>query len=303
MNKNQYGTFHLTRSSASKKMRMLITILSLIVIFGLGTGIFIYLRNSKPHKQAENVYPNPIPAWWYQQYFGKSVCDNSDCKPDSDPDSDKLSNIQEYYYHTDPHNSHTVGDKLSDSELVASGFDPSKPGHKTFADVTSDQSFLGESLVFDQDIKKIVADTNDISKINLPLVNDDQVTVVYTEEGDDYKKYATDLHSTIDYYFPQQRMPGILQTIKSGDPSQLDDVKTAAGDLSAKLKLIPVPYHLLLFHKYNIALYQLLSEIVPAPTDLNSQESEIWYDKFQQFLAIQQRLNFEEQALKKQTSK
>src|SRR6266566_1533167 len=124
-NKNQYGTFHIGKSRYKRTALILVTALT-VVFFVLGIGFWKH-KSHQPIKAAETQSTaSAIPGWWYQQYFGKSVCDNPVCQPDADPDHDGLTNAQEFYYHTDPLNAHTMKDKLSDGQLVAAGFDPSR---------------------------------------------------------------------------------------------------------------------------------------------------------------------------------
>src|SRR6185369_5645960 len=102
------------------------------------------------------------------------------CKPESDPDNDKLTNAQEFYYHSSPLNAHTIGDKLSDGELVASNIDPSKTGHQSFDQVASDDSVLGESIVFDTDIKNMIADLTQIKNAQIPEINPNLIKISKT---------------------------------------------------------------------------------------------------------------------------
>lgn len=296
--KNQYGTFIIGKSGDNKTSRILITAL-LAVIFVLGTGLIMFNKNKKPKEQAivETAELDGIPGWWYQQYFGSSICDEDTCRSDADPDNDKLSNSQEFYYHTNPLNGYTVGDALMDGELVAGGFDPSKPGKVTFDQAASPEKLLGESLIFGQDIKQMVSDDLDISKVNLPIVKDDELQIIYAEDEETYKNYSSKLEMTINKYFREQDVGNIKEILKSGSDGELSDIGVRAVALSNELKKIPVPLKLLMFHKYNVAMFQLLSEVIPVPANLSDSQSDAWFEKVQAFLVVQQKLSFEEQAL------
>ncbi|OGE87993.1 MAG: hypothetical protein A3J07_02100 [Candidatus Doudnabacteria bacterium RIFCSPLOWO2_02_FULL_49_13] len=298
---HNYGTFLAATGRFQKYKRK--AVLAVLILALSVAGISAFFR---PHNQTGNTLADTkpvdlgLPGWWLQEYFGSSVCDQSTCQMDADPDQDKLTNAQEYFYHTEPLNPYTAKDTLNDGQLVTAGFDPSKHGRVTFEQQADPDNILGESLVFAEDIQKMVADSNDIAKVTLPLVEDDKLQIVYLETASAYNEYSSRMQSAVSQYFPQQNLAGITQILKSGSDAEVTDIKIKAGLLAMELKTIPVPKRFLMFHKYNIAMFGLLSEILPAPTDLSAAGSDAWYDKVQQFLAVQQRLDFEKQFLAKE---
>lgn len=302
----QYGTFLTSpsfwrRISWNKKTIRAGSVLALFFVAVIATTAAALFNKDKKISEVANISiaeASEIPGWWYQDYFGSSVCSEDNCQSDADPDKDKLSNSQEFYYHTNPLDPHTVKDQLDDGELVARGFDPSKAGQLTFEEIVTEENLLGESLVLGKDIKEMVAESNDISKISLPLVEDSQLNIRRTDDKDTYKNYFRDLESTINKYFQEQDVAYIKEIIKSGSDAEVSDIKIKSAGLAIQLKTIPVPGRFVMFHKYNIALYELLSQIIVAPADLSSAEADLWYDKVQAFLAVLQRLDFEEQSLK-----
>lgn len=292
----QYGTFITAKAGYKKYARLFVTALT-VVIFVLGAGIALF--KLKPVKKAAvSAVADQIPGWWNQQYFSSSTCDKDICLPAADPDKDNLTNVQEFYYHTNPLVAFTAGDTINDGQLVAAGYDPSKPGRVTFDQVANPENLLGESLVFASDVKQMVADANDIGKVNLPLVQDDQLQVVYGESEEVYKTYISRLQSVFTRYFRTQDINNITEILKSGNDTEVIDIKIKAAALAEDLKAIPVPGRFLTFHKYNIVEFQLLSEIIPAPADISGPGGDVWYEKVQAFLAVQQKLSFEEQVLK-----
>lgn len=64
-----------------------------------------------------------IPDWWEMQYFGGQT----NAVADADPDSDGLTNSQEYQHSTDPVNPDTDGDGMGDGWEVAYDFNPLDP--------------------------------------------------------------------------------------------------------------------------------------------------------------------------------
>lgn len=299
-NKNHYGTFVTKRPWYFCRKCAIGSSLILFAVVSAGFVGYKAFKN-KPVEQVlqiSSATASEMPGWWYDEHFGSSVCEAEDCKSDADPDEDKLTNAQEFYYHSSPVNRDTNSNGLTDGEDVALNFDPSKPGKMTFDEVTAPENLLGESLVLGKDIRQMVADSNDVSKVNLPLVENDQLQIIYAEDATIYKTYASKLQSTMNKYFPQRDISYIRLILKSGNDEEVFDIKLKSAVLSVELKKIQVPVKLLMFHKYNISMFQLLSEIIPVPLDLSGPESEVWYDKVQAFLVVQQKLNFEELSLK-----
>ncbi|HEV8601459.1 MAG TPA: hypothetical protein VGQ87_02565 [Patescibacteria group bacterium] len=297
---NSYGTFVTKPAWFFRRTPLFISLAStIILVLALSFGFKFFKHGPKAVSFVSEASASDLPGWWYKDNFGASACVEDSCKPDADPDKDKLNNAQEFYYHSNPLNRDTNSNGLADGEDVAHNYDPSKPGKVTFDQVAADDNILGESLVFNQDVKKIVNEANDISKVKIPVIPDTDVQTIFQIDPETTKTYLTTLHDTIENYFPQSDVTRVVETIKSGDDDALEGIKTKAIMLAIDLKKIPVPAKFVTFHKYNIAFYQLLSEVIPEPVDLSSTESEIWYDKVQAFLAIQQKLSFEKDLLNK----
>lgn len=303
--KNSYGTF-VVSGKRSLVRRFMWAFFA--VIFVLGIGLILFSKfNGKPVTKAlveestTKADVSKIPGWWNQQYFGSSVCEKNACLPDADPDDDGLTNLQEFYYHTNPIMQYTVQDKLNDGELVAAGFDPSKPGHMTFEQVSTPENLLGESLAFDSDVRKIVADLNDLNKVSLPLVKDSQLQIVDSRDSNAYSTYPSRFKSAIDKYFSQSDLDNIKGNLKDASDGDLDDIKLKSEGLAMELKTIPVPIQFMAFHKYSIALFELLPEVIAPPVSLSSAESDVWFDRAQAFFAIQQKLDAEQTRLRQLT--
>jgi hypothetical protein len=298
----QYGSFEHKRKNFFQRKYLVIVMLVFISSIGLYYGL-----KQRAAKQALlneiGTADEQTPAWWLQKYFGASTCTSDSCKPEADPDKDKLTNAQEFYYHSHPLNPHTIGDTLNDGQLVAQGFDPSRPGKMTFDEVVSDDNLLYESIVYEEDIKKMVNESQDISKIKLQLPLDADLKVIAEDNPESFKKYFNDMESNVAKYFPKANMENLKTVIKSGDADQVENIKSSTKDLVEELKNMPVPARLVTFHKYNIAFYILLGDVLPGPQMDNQASIDHWYDTAQSFLAVQQRLDLEKQVLMKEAAK
>lgn len=297
---NSAGVFT-PEQNGYQKYTKLFALTLLVGVFVFGSIKLAVTKFKSNPKIAAETSATEIPAWWNAEYFSGSICEQENCKPEADPDQDGLNNSQEFYYKTHPLMPYTVGDKLNDGQLVAAGFDPSKPGHVTFDQAASDDSVLLESLVFDQDVKELVSEANDISKVVLPVVKDSDLKINYDGNTEIYQTYLNQLQATVTKYFSKQDLASISETIKNGGGPGLNQIIAKSEMLASDLKTISVPVKFLSFHKYTMAFYQLLPEVLNAPAaDSNDPEGDLWYDKAQAFLAVQQKLSFEKDLLIKE---
>jgi hypothetical protein len=295
---NSAGAFIVERSGYKKYIRYFVATLT-VVIFVSGATLATYNHLNKADKQSQvEEFSSELPGWWLDQYFGSSVCDKDICKADADPDTDKLTNAQEYFYHTNPLSAFTVKDEMNDGELVAAGFDPSRPGRLTFDQVISDENILGESLLLDLDIQKMVADDLNIDNVKLPLVRDDEIKIIYEATEVDYKNYSDQMKKSIEKYFSEHTMDSVISVLEKGDDSAVDEIKNKCVRLAAELREIKVPLPFLSFHKYNIALYEIMPKVlVSNHENLTGPAADSWFDNVQAMLALMQKLNFESKVL------
>jgi len=102
--------------------RWLYIILGAVLLLIIGGAIYLMTRGG----DSDNGEPSPnqqtttrLPKVWLQQYFNKEVCDDElICGDDADPDSDGLSNYEEFRMGTSPINSDHDGDGLADGDEV-----------------------------------------------------------------------------------------------------------------------------------------------------------------------------------------
>ncbi len=296
-NTNQFGTFHIEGLGYKKNIRLLITAL-MVVIFVLGIGIVLF-KNKPVKKQAVvQAFSNSIPGWWYQQYFGSSVCDKDNCKPDADPDKDGLSNQQEFFYHTDPLNAYTVKDKLNDGQLVALGFDPSRSGHMTFDQVTNPDTILGDSLVFNYDIKKLINESSDLTKIDVPQISDAELNLSKDNSQQAAATYLAGTKEILNKYLPKDLGAQIENAVKYQDASSTASISVNLLKAAAELKKLPVPPDFVQLHKYTIGFLQMLPGVLTVPPqdillDDNNPIGNAWYDKTQATFSLFQKITLE----------
>lgn len=287
------------KKSGYKSIRKLIVVV-LAAIFVLGGGIAIYRSNKKSGvvSQAELEVTTQIPGWWNQRYFKSSVCDSDQCQPDADPDKDKLTNLQEYYYHSDPLDSHTVGDAMDDGELVANNFDPSKSGRVTFDQLLTDESIIGESLVFDSDIAQLINESVDPNNVTLPEVKETDLQITHDNSREVMLEYVANVKKIMSDAFPSDAANYIEQVAASPNDGSIALVRSRCQLAVAKLKSMLVPTEFLQIHKLNIMLLDLLPDVINTPPSsslVNDYDpaGNFWFDKTQAMMTVYQKLELE----------
>lgn len=281
------------------------SLLSLAVIFVIGVSAGGYYIFNKQNKKQSSVVPtafaSDIPGWWYQEHFGKSFCDAEFCRAESDPDNDKLTNSQEFYYQTDPYDTDTNDNGLTDGEDVAQDFVPSKPGKVTFEQAASDENIYKESLGFADDIEEDFKESWDISKVHIPLPSDIELNIISkSSDTKIYQEYVNAVAKVVESYFPNSKVDEIASRLESND--DVSDISAKSIGLSQALKEVPTPEDLVVLHKYNIAMYRLMAEIVTPPSeeelkDTANVSANLWYEKTKAFLALTQKIAFEYERL------
>ena len=286
------------------KYRPFLVLLTLLLLLG---GVFVLYRYKHGTKQAvvASVETNSsIPGWWYQQYFGTSVCAQDICQPDQDPDQDKLSNAQEFFYHTNPKMAFTVKDSLNDGQLVALGFDPSRVGHMTFDQVTSDDMIIGDSLVFNSDIKQLINESVDLTKISVPAINNAELNLSQDASQEAAATYLASVKQTFNKYLSTTGAR-IENAIKYGDEETLTSITNSLMKAVVELKATSVPPNFVQLHKYSIGFLQLLPTIFNAPPqdvllDDHNPVGNQWYENAQATFSLYQKMTLETSRLQTQ---
>lgn len=299
--KNNYGTFAVKNKRTPYYWGVvLFAVLSVVVYFG-----FI-----NPKKKVQDnistipkVEANEIPGWWYKDNFGSSVCEKDNCKQSADPDNDKLTNSQEFFYHSDPLNRDTNGNGLTDGEDVAYNYDPSKAGKVTFDQAASDDEVVGESLLLDQDIKKVIQDLTSMDNVQVPKINDIELVITQDNTKQGIINYIVQTEEVIKNNFPDEAESFIATTLESKDDEQVADLKLRITRTIIDYKKISVPSDALQLHKYQIGSFQTSLAVITVPpvtnvNDVSDPAANFWYDQVQTYAFLGQQVQLETKKLK-----
>ncbi len=122
------------KSFFSKNKKWLFIAIAILVL--AGAGYFVYakffsgpsdaeltaLTDSFGNKAKKNISQNQnsftTPQEWRDKYFVKNCQDAKQCGDEADPDSDGLTNTEEFKQETDPNNKDCDGDGISDGDEV-----------------------------------------------------------------------------------------------------------------------------------------------------------------------------------------
>ena len=279
-----------------------VRILSAAILVLIAAFSFWFL-DKRSEDKAKNLvtsegFDEKIPGWWLADYFGSSVCNEKRCEPNTDPDNDKLTNAQEYYFHSNPLVADTNKNGFDDGEDVARGVDPSREGDVAFEEVVTDESILGETLVYNQDIKEIINELTDPNRIELPKINEAEINVIEDNSQEAIAKYLTESDKVFLEYFGEDGSSYIEQALISNNQTLIEDIKLKFAQALIDFKNLEVPSNALQLHKYGIAYLQLLPLVVDVPPayvleDQYSTEGNAWYDQSTALFSLYQKIELE----------
>lgn len=269
----------------------------LMVVVGSSYLLVNMFNNRNASKSAtaqeEVAKAGDIPGWWYSENFGASVCDEEKCEPESDPDNDKLSNYQEYFYSSDPNNKDTNANGNSDGEDVAFGLVPNKPGKVSFEEAGSDETILGESLAYNDEIKDVIVGMSDFSKVVTPEVSDSDLKISKEASRDAFVNYILALNSASAKY---QVLSNIEEAIKQQDQRVLQEINLLSAKIVIDFMNVEVPADAVQLHKYQIALWRIMPKVATIPASDNNLDALFdqgvneWYDSVQSMIALNQKI-------------
>lgn len=273
---------------------------ALVLVGGTVTAGYNWFKSGQVKSASvEETVPTygEIPGWWYQDHFGSSVCEAEECRPEADPDKDKLSNYQEFVYGTSPTNRDSNQNGLSDGEDVAFGYAPNKPGKVKFEEALSDDNIVGESLAYNEEIKDLIVDMTDMSNLILPQVDNAELNILPDSSFETFVQYMTDLDAVAAKYNTSPgQFENLGEQIKQQNPLAIASTKSLAQAMVNEYKSLAVPPDALELHKMQIALWGLIPYVIEMPESANaldalySEEINKWYDSTQAMIAINQKI-------------
>ncbi|HYC79496.1 MAG TPA: hypothetical protein VEC17_00530 [Candidatus Binatia bacterium] len=289
----------------ASKNRIKSSVFAFFFVIALGAGAFKaadMLKGSPPPAATvteEGKDIREIPNWWYVDNFGYTKCDKDDCEHEADPDNDQLSNVQEFYFNTKPKVADTNENGKTDGEDVAMGIDPSRPGNMTFEEVATDDNIVGESLVFNEDVKSILNEMVDPNKAVLPGISNDELKISQDNSPEALKEYFTAAQAVLTKYIPSDPETFVSQAIATRNEDSKRTLTKSAEKVVDELKKLPVPTEALVFHKYTVMSMLLLPIVIDPPTDesalqdQNNIEATEWYEATRAYAALIQKLQLE----------
>jgi hypothetical protein len=302
-NQNQSRFSRITDWLAHNRIKGPALAFALLLVVGLATGGIIKLtsrgqiQSATTQQDAESA--ERIPGWWYQEHFGASTCEQDACRLESDPDVDKLTNAQEYFYSSNPMKQDTNGNGNTDGQDVAFGYAPSKPGKVTFDEAGSDDSIVGESLLFNDEIKDVIVNMTDLSKSAMPEVNEAELVITDNNTQDGFIDYMLKMDEISKKFHAAGQYAGLSEQIKMQNPTVIGNLKLSAIQIANEYKKVPVPSDALQLHKYQIGLWSLVPSVIETPTGVDSINSlyeegiNRWFDSVQSMIAINQKIYVE----------
>lgn len=224
-------------------------------------GFFLYGKKEQK-VVARALSPNAglLPKEWLVKYFGTDDENNKLVGgPDADVDGDVLSNIQEFYYFTDPTNPDSDGDQKTDGAEVVLNTNP-----------------LGEGELYSTDLARKIADqflvTNQAEEFKEENIQKQVLGILSPPKPEDVKIVLPDQKSlrivpetsteeVAEYIEKMNKESYSLLTDPAAIQQLLDNPSGATGALSLpevyqtidRLRVIAVPTDFVYFHQLHIA--------------------------------------------------
>ncbi|OGE84025.1 MAG: hypothetical protein A3B10_04150 [Candidatus Doudnabacteria bacterium RIFCSPLOWO2_01_FULL_44_21] len=303
-NKNQYGSFSVKQRSFLGNLKHKFTYLVLLVVFASAGGFFIYQKTHPPIiQQAQVVVPtSAFPGWWLRDNFGASTCDADVCQETADPDKDGLTNQQEYYYNSNPMNPDTKNNGMTDGEMVAAGLDPSRPGKISLDRELTDEEIFDESLLYDEDMKQILNELVDPTKLALPEVDTSELKISYENSEEAMLKYFEETNTIVNQYFSADVDAMIIAALQESNYGKVQQLKTASLKVLNDFEKMEIPSDAVLLHQYYMAMFKVLPAVLTVPNqavlqdELNA-EGNYWYDQAQTLSILMYKADLENKKL------
>src|SRR5690606_31525724 len=104
------------------------------------------------------------------------------------------------------------------------------------------------------------------SSVPLQLVNRSELNITNDSSDEVYTNYANQISRLTEKYFAKDDLENILSLIENGTVYEIENVRLKAALLSTELKSVEIPAVMETFHRYLIAVYALLPEILSVPS-------------------------------------
>lgn len=258
-------------------------------------GLYFYQKSKEPKlEQVAGATEQSLPADWLVKYFGTS--DQNDPKvggAEGDPDGDILTNINEYYFGTDPTNPDTDGDGAIDGEELAFGLDPNGPGELK-ASERSDEYLRSLGPEFEQYTEANLTRTVE------ELVQPDRTVILEFPEDSELRLSAQNDLAAIEKYYEDTKdliladeadKQQILENLFSMSDEELDRYIAKLEAIMKILKDTPVPSEIANIHKFRIAGITAgirIFELIKLSYVPDSPNNQFWSDFFYQMVAAEQ---------------
>ena len=234
------------------------TVLAAVVLIGIS---FVYSKNQPKQDTALNAgLPRTLPSSWLIKYFGHDdEYDVSIGGPTGDPDGDILTNIQEFYFNTDPTNPDTDGDGQFDGAEVVVNSNPSGGG-KLYSDEYA-RNFAKE-YIEKNNITEFKEDNIRAAVLGLLNPPDELEVIVPLPDAKDFAVSKDDSAAAVENYMEKSKaavadlaLPdGNLQNLARGaDTGEAASAAASIYQAIDRLRLVEVPEPFLNLHRLQIA--------------------------------------------------
>ena len=243
-------------------LKSVIAIAVVIVGYGVWTHGTFSLQAREEAILAAQI-KSPLPPEWLQRYFKIEYCSNEDsCGPEADPDKDGLTNYEEFLFFTDPKNSDTNADGMSDGDSVKNYVNPIGTGplqaprdinnpyeYNPLADELVESSLeeiqKGNVMTFEQ-INEAAAKLADS---DLPQFYEIPFTLNENNTQEGVKAYLDALVQATDTYRANEAVQVGAEVIDTLDINQITQYSDAVALYATTLVFISTPNDLFKFHK------------------------------------------------------
>lgn len=273
---------------ASSRKFLLLVVLLLAAASSAAVGWKLYQTYPEDSIKAASG-PGLLPREWLIKYFANDDENAAGIGgPDGDPDGDILTNMQEFYFNTNPANPDTDNDGQIDGAEVAINSNPNGPGElysTEFAKRIADQYLISNNL---EEFK-----SENIEKQILGLLNppDPAKIEVVLPDKKTLKISSQNTPEAIDRYFQESIEATDLLDVDSRslqvvlqNPGGIDHQSTLGLIYEAmnKFRAVKVPSDALYFHQLRLAALQAAANLleIAKTVDFNA-EPETQIDKFQ----------------------